>query len=80
MTAKIIEISVCGPTSSGKSHVMNVIEKALIAEYGIHTQVSSYDLALERSGSGSEDGWNKPKPKNTVFILRETNDNHPGHV
>ncbi|WP_145572806.1 hypothetical protein [Yersinia mollaretii] len=70
MTVKVIEISVSGPTSSGKSHVMNIIEKALIAEYGPHTQVASYDLSLERN---STNDWHKPSAKNTVFVLSEVN-------
>lgn len=67
---KVIEIEVKGCTGSGKSHVLDLIERALKAEYGPHTQVASYDLSVER-GLTSE--HQPPKAKDTVFVLTETN-------
>lgn len=72
--SKMIEIEVSGLTGTGKSHVMAVIHAALLAEYGARTQVASYDLA-EESGLNGDDysKWNKPRCKETVFVIRETN-------
>lgn len=69
---KTINICVSGTTATGKSHVMTVIEKALKAEYGIHTQVCSYDLSVERAGSKDKD-MQKPNPADSIFYLEEFN-------
>lgn len=72
--SKMIEIEVSGPTGTGKSHVMAVIRGALIAEYGPRVQVASYDLAEESGLVGDDHSkWNKPRCKETVFVIRETN-------
>lgn len=72
--SKMIEIEVSGPTGSGKSHVMAVIRAALVAEYGPRIQVASYDLAEEAGLNGDDySKWNKPRGKETVFVIRETN-------
>lgn len=68
---KVINIQVSGITSIGKSHVMAVISKALKAEYGIHTQVCSYDLSVERNGNNDADML-RPKPENTIFSISES--------
>ena len=70
---KTINICVSGTTSTGKSHVMTVIEKALRVEYGIHTQVCSYDLSVERNGVKSDNDMNQPNPADTIFYLEEFN-------
>lgn len=65
---KVIEIVVIGDTGSGKSHVLELIDKALRAEYGHHVQIASHDLSLERGlGSPGE----KPRVSDTIFNLRE---------
>ncbi|SUD43770.1 Uncharacterised protein [Pseudomonas fluorescens] len=72
--SKMIEIEVSGPTGTGKSHVMAVIRAALLAEYGPRIQVASYDLAEESGLNGDDHSkWNKPRCKETVFVIRETN-------
>ncbi len=68
-----INICVSGGTSTGKSHVMTVIEKALKDEYGLHTQVCSYDLSIERNGIKSDEDMNKPNKADTIFYLEEFN-------
>lgn len=65
---KVIEILVIGPTGSGKSHVLELIAKALYEEYGRHAQVVSHDLSCER-GLGSP--GTKPAVSDTIFNLRE---------
>ena len=69
---KTINICVSGTTSSGKSHVLTVIEKALIAEYGEHVQVCSHCLSIERAGNNDEDMM-KPNQQDTIFYLEEFN-------
>jgi uridine kinase len=69
---KVINICVSGATSTGKSHVMTVIEKALKAEYGIHTQVCSYDLSVDRNGNNDAD-MIMPQQADAIFYLEEFN-------
>ena len=65
---QVIEIVVIGGTGSGKSHVLELIDKALRTEYGHHVQIASHDLSLERGlGSPGE----KPHVSDTIFNLRE---------
>lgn len=71
--SNVVTIAISGPTSSGKSHIMAVIEKALKAEYGPHTQVASRDISMERgSVSKYPEDLNKPK-STTIFHLVEVN-------
>ncbi|MCY1444769.1 hypothetical protein D9M71_612550 [compost metagenome] len=63
-----IEIRVLGPTASGKSDVMEVIEHALKDAYGPHTMVVSHDLARDRA-LGYE--LAKPNIENTVMVITE---------
>jgi energy-coupling factor transporter ATP-binding protein EcfA2 len=65
---KVIEIVVIGATGSGKSHVLDVIDRALRAEYGHHVQIVSHDLSYER-GLGSPGA--KPSVSDTIFSLKE---------
>jgi len=65
---KVIEIVVVGDTGSGKSHVLDLLARALRAEYGIHAQITSHELSLER-GLGHE--LLKPRIGDTIFNLRE---------
>lgn len=65
---QMIEIVVAGPVGSGKSHVLELIEKALCAEYGHHVQIASHDLLCER-GLGSP--GSKPRVSDTIFSLKE---------
>lgn len=66
--SKVIEIVVIGGTGTGKSHVLELIDKALRAEYGHHVQIASHDLSCERGlGSPGE----KPRVSDTIFSLRE---------
>ena len=64
---KVIEIVVIGGTGSGKSHVLELIDKALRDGYGPHVQVVSRDLSLER-GLGSPGA--EPSA-DTIFNLKE---------
>ncbi|WP_341522988.1 hypothetical protein AABC73_06970 [Pseudomonas sp. G.S.17] len=66
--SKVIEILVIGDVGSGKSHVLELIDKALRAEYGHHVQIASHDLSCER-GLGSP--GTKPRVSETIFSLRE---------
>lgn len=63
-----IQIDVAGLTSSGKSHVICTIKKALEAEYGC--TVLSPDLEQELVGNDVED-MQKPNRKNTFFWINE---------
>ena len=65
--SKVIEIVVIGGTGSGKSHVLELIDKALREGYGPHVQVVSRDLSLER-GLGSPGA--EPS-EDTIFSLKE---------
>ena len=65
---KVIEIVVIGGTGSGKSHVLELIDKALRTEYGHHAQIASHDLSLER---GLGNPGEKPRVSETIFNLRE---------
>ncbi|MDN4019658.1 hypothetical protein QX205_06070 [Acinetobacter pittii] len=71
MDIKTIHISIKGETATGKSHVLTVIEKALKAEYGHDTMVTSRDLYLERNLNCSDNQMNKPDKARTVFVLTE---------
>lgn len=66
--SKLIEIVVIGATGSGKSHVLELIDRALRAEYGHHVQIASHDLSCER-GLGSP--GTKPRVSETIFSLKE---------
>lgn len=65
---QVIEIVVIGAVGSGKSHVLELIDRALHDEYGKHVQVASHELSCER-GMGSP--GTKPKVAETIFNLRE---------
>ena len=65
---KVIENVVIGGTGSGKSHVLELIDKALRTEYGHHVQIASHDLSLER---GLGNPGEKPRVSDTIFSLRE---------
>lgn len=78
---KIIEIKVTGDTGTGKSEVMQVIENALKDFYGLHAQVVSYDLSMEKASAPNGDVLEEAKTtgqcckqQDTVFILSETNE------
>ena len=65
---QVIEIVVLGAVGSGKSHVLELIDRALHDEYGQHVQVASHELSRERyMGSPGT----KPKVAETIFNLRE---------
>jgi energy-coupling factor transporter ATP-binding protein EcfA2 len=65
---QVIEIVVIGAVGSGKSHVLELIDRALHNEYGQHVQVTSHELSRERyMGSPGT----KPKVAETIFNLRE---------
>lgn len=63
-----IQIDVGGLTSSGKSHVMLTIRKALEAEYGCTVLSPSLDQELRMA---NEEDLTKPKSSNTVFWMNE---------
>lgn len=65
---QVIEIVVVGPVGSGKSHVLEMIDKALREAYGPHVQVVSRDLSEERALNSP---GAKPDLTRTIFNLRE---------
>ena len=69
MNTRLIEIQVHGFTGDGKSHVCETIKRALIAEYGAHTQVASRTIAQEKM-LGDID--NRPTSK-VIFSVEEYN-------
>lgn len=69
-----IKVTVKAATGTGKSHVLAVIERALIAEYGPLMKVECKELASERNLIGSNlDSWNKPNPTQVCINLVEEN-------
>jgi len=68
---QVIEIVVIGPVGSGKSHVLDLLAKALRREYGVHAQITSHELSRERN-LGNEP--TKPCVADTIFNLREQGD------
>ncbi len=65
---QVIEIVVIGPTGSGKSHVLEILANALRGAYGLHAQIASHELSLEKN-LGHE--LAKPRVADTIFNLRE---------
>jgi ABC-type phosphate/phosphonate transport system ATPase subunit len=65
---QVIEIVVVGPVGSGKSHVLELIDKALRESYGPHAQVVSRELSEERALNSPSA---KPDLARTIFNLRE---------
>ncbi|MBN58767.1 hypothetical protein [Thalassolituus sp. UBA3500] len=67
----VAHIVITGPTSCGKSIVMDRIEKALKAEFGAN--VVSEDLRIERNGNDYDDldQWQKDMVKKTTWVLSE---------
>lgn len=65
---KVIDIVVIGPTGSGKSHVLDLLARSLRGEYGMHAQITSHELSLEKN-LGHE--LLKPRIADTIFNLRE---------
>ena len=65
--SKVIEIVVIGGTGSGKSHVLELIDKTLRDSYGPHVQIVSRELSQERAlGSPGS-----APSSDTVFELKE---------
>jgi len=64
----VIEVVVIGAVGSGKSHVLDILAKALRCEYGTHAQITSHELSLEK-GLGHE--LLRPCITHTIFNLRE---------
>ncbi len=65
--SKVIEIVVIGGTGSGKSHLLELIDKALRDSYGPHVQIVSRELSQER-GLGSP---GSAPSADTIFELKE---------
>ncbi|WP_426113564.1 hypothetical protein [Pseudomonas sp. DSP3-2-2] len=65
---KVIDIVVIGATGSGKSHVLDLLARALRGEYGMHAQITSHELSIEKN-LGHE--LLKPRIADTIFNLRE---------
>ena len=63
MNQSLMEIQVHGFTGDGKTHVCEVIEKALQEAYGYKHRILNFE---------DTDSENKPK-KNVVFTIREFN-------
>lgn len=71
---QVIEIVVVGPVGSGKSHVLELVDKALREEYGPHVQVVSRELSQERALNSP---GAKPDLTRTIFNLREQGEASP---
>lgn len=65
---QVIEIVVIGAVGSGKSHVLELIDRALYTEYGQHVQVASHELSRERFMGLP---GTKPNVAETIFNLCE---------
>lgn len=65
---KVIDIVVIGASGSGKSHVLEMLSKALQNEYGMHAQITSHELSLEKNLGHQPI---KPRIAETIFNLRE---------
>lgn len=68
---QVIEIVVIGPVGSGKSHVLEILAHALRGEYGMHAQITSHELSLEKNLVHEP---TKPRIAETIFNLREHGD------
>ena len=68
---QVIEIIVIGAVGSGKSHVLDVIARALRGTYGVHAQITSHELSLEKNLGHYP---TKPRVAETIFNLREQSD------
>ena len=66
--SKVIEVIVLGGVGSGKSHVLDLIDKALRAEFGENVTIESPELDAERA-MGSPGA--RPDAAQTVFELKE---------
>ncbi|WP_240164784.1 hypothetical protein [Pseudomonas lactis] len=64
----VIEVVVIGAVGSGKSHVLDILAKALRCEYGMHAQITSHELSLEKN-LGHE--LARPRVADTIFNLTE---------
>ncbi|MCY1298886.1 hypothetical protein D9M68_638480 [compost metagenome] len=71
MSTNRIEIRVTGPTGTGKSDVMEVIEHALRDAYGPNAMVASHDLSRERALRPT---MTKPDISRTACIITEQNE------
>lgn len=77
---KIINITVSGPISSGKTEVMAVIENTLKEFYGSYARVTSYSLAVERKLNGNNlikiagETGQTFNVKNTIINMEEVNE------
>lgn len=69
---EMVTITISGPSSTGKSIVMDRIAKLLEEEF--KAEVVSPDLRVERSGNNYENlaDWQKEMVKNAVWYLQET--------
>ena len=65
---KVIEVIVLGGVGSGKSHVLELIDKALRTEFGEYVTIESPELDAERA-MGSPGA--RPDVAHTVFELKE---------
>jgi hypothetical protein len=69
-----LEVIVKGNTGTGKSHVMAVIERALMLEYGDDVKITSEDLRAERNLVGEDiREWQRPDGKKVEMVIREEN-------
>ena len=64
-----LKIVVSGPTGTGKSHVLAVIERALKEEYGDAIEVVCNDTASERNSLGEDiRNWKSPTVDKIVLL------------
>jgi len=69
-----LEVIVKGETGTGKSHLLAIIERALIAEYGPDMKITCSELVSERNAIGGNlQSWNRPDPTKVKIDLVEVN-------
>lgn len=69
-----LEVIVKGQTGVGKSHVMAIIERALMQEYGHEVKITSEDLRNERNQMGDDiRNWASLDGSKVEIVIKEEN-------
>jgi energy-coupling factor transporter ATP-binding protein EcfA2 len=69
-----LEVIVKGSTGVGKSHVMAIIERALMQEYGHEVKITSEDLRAERNLVGEDiRNWTSLDGSKVEIVIKEQN-------
>jgi len=73
MKTKVIEVTVCGETGTGKSEVLEVIADALNAFYRNGSSVKVCGKVSKGAIDEAKFTRQTAKNKDTIFVLREAN-------